>query len=332
LARNIRVEPGNDGAITEPGSAEELDALRAEIRENFPVEAILEELGSDKKPRNVVLGAALLLVGEIAPALLAAVESAATGAELSERESGIAFYGLHILGAARDTRAFPALMRILHLPQERLDHFLGDALTETIKRVVVGTFDGRAEELFAFIADTSIDEFSRLEILNAVAFLAFEGRIEMAEAKSFLMRFDEERLAPEQDMAWCGWETAIALLGFRDLIPRVEAAWRDGRTPPGYSDPKYFFADLKRAETEWSNAERFKADHHLGYIEDIADELSWVSYPDDENDEYYGDFEERGTIENDGQPHLNPFRHVGRNDPCPCGSGKKYKKCHGAAA
>jgi preprotein translocase subunit SecA len=23
---------------------------------------------------------------------------------------------------------------------------------------------------------------------------------------------------------------------------------------------------------------------------------------------------------------------VGRNDPCPCGSGKKYKRCHGAAA
>ena len=21
---------------------------------------------------------------------------------------------------------------------------------------------------------------------------------------------------------------------------------------------------------------------------------------------------------------------VGRNDPCPCGSGKKYKQCHGA--
>jgi uncharacterized protein YecA (UPF0149 family) len=21
----------------------------------------------------------------------------------------------------------------------------------------------------------------------------------------------------------------------------------------------------------------------------------------------------------------------GRNDPCPCGSGKKYKKCHGSA-
>jgi len=26
----------------------------------------------------------------------------------------------------------------------------------------------------------------------------------------------------------------------------------------------------------------------------------------------------------------NDVKKVGRNDPCPCGSGKKYKKCHGA--
>ena len=32
-------------------------------------------------------------------------------------------------------------------------------------------------------------------------------------------------------------------------------------------------------------------------------------------------------------PMIQPIRSgrkVGRNDPCPCGSGKKYKKCHGA--
>jgi uncharacterized protein len=32
-------------------------------------------------------------------------------------------------------------------------------------------------------------------------------------------------------------------------------------------------------------------------------------------------------------PRVEPARKVpepGRNDPCPCGSGKKYKKCHGA--
>lgn len=30
-----------------------------------------------------------------------------------------------------------------------------------------------------------------------------------------------------------------------------------------------------------------------------------------------------------GEPLRNPYKNVGRNDPCPCGSGKKFKKCHG---
>jgi preprotein translocase subunit SecA len=32
------------------------------------------------------------------------------------------------------------------------------------------------------------------------------------------------------------------------------------------------------------------------------------------------------------QPMVRDAEKVGRNDPCPCGSGKKYKKCHGAGA
>jgi preprotein translocase subunit SecA len=36
----------------------------------------------------------------------------------------------------------------------------------------------------------------------------------------------------------------------------------------------------------------------------------------------------------ENSPAVEPIRNqgsrVGRNDPCPCGSGKKYKKCHGA--
>ncbi|MFN2316377.1 MAG: SEC-C metal-binding domain-containing protein, partial [Gemmatimonadales bacterium] len=31
-----------------------------------------------------------------------------------------------------------------------------------------------------------------------------------------------------------------------------------------------------------------------------------------------------------GAPRGGAVPEVGRNDPCPCGSGKKYKKCHGA--
>ena len=30
------------------------------------------------------------------------------------------------------------------------------------------------------------------------------------------------------------------------------------------------------------------------------------------------------------EPYVRAAPKVGRNDPCPCGSGKKFKKCHGA--
>jgi preprotein translocase subunit SecA len=33
-----------------------------------------------------------------------------------------------------------------------------------------------------------------------------------------------------------------------------------------------------------------------------------------------------------GSPAVNKAPKVGRNELCPCGSGKKYKKCHGAPA
>jgi len=32
------------------------------------------------------------------------------------------------------------------------------------------------------------------------------------------------------------------------------------------------------------------------------------------------------------QPIERQYAKVGRNDPCPCGSGKKYKHCHGKLA
>ncbi|MGC2459378.1 MAG: SEC-C metal-binding domain-containing protein [Steroidobacteraceae bacterium] len=37
-----------------------------------------------------------------------------------------------------------------------------------------------------------------------------------------------------------------------------------------------------------------------------------------------------GAAERAAAPFVRSDRKVGRNEPCPCGSGKKYKHCHGA--
>ncbi|PHJ42397.1 preprotein translocase subunit SecA [Vibrio sp. PID17_43] len=39
--------------------------------------------------------------------------------------------------------------------------------------------------------------------------------------------------------------------------------------------------------------------------------------------------EDEAAAEGSNQPMVRDERKVGRNEPCPCGSGKKYKQCHG---
>ena len=39
--------------------------------------------------------------------------------------------------------------------------------------------------------------------------------------------------------------------------------------------------------------------------------------------------EPAGAAQCPGSPFTREQPKVGRNEPCPCGSGKKYKQCHG---
>jgi hypothetical protein len=38
-----------------------------------------------------------------------------------------------------------------------------------------------------------------------------------------------------------------------------------------------------------------------------------------------------GGVETHGDASLDPYANVGRNDLCPCGSGRKFKRCHGGS-
>jgi uncharacterized protein YecA (UPF0149 family) len=53
-----------------------------------------------------------------------------------------------------------------------------------------------------------------------------------------------------------------------------------------------------------------------------------VAEDDAENaSDWDNDFYDEGGDE-PAEQALNPYKSIGRNDPCPCGSGKKFKKCH----
>lgn len=74
----------------------------------------------------------------------------------------------------------------------------------------------------------------------------------------------------------------------------------------------------------------------------IEDELAAAMHRINKSGAFKAAFDEVGVTEEDIKQVLEEIREekvdpvkyeqakVGRNDPCPCGSGKKYKKCCGA--
>ena len=69
----------------------------------------------------------------------------------------------------------------------------------------------------------------------------------------------------------------------------------------------------------------------LGPLSDAVEALQRVEAAIEEAarnaPEDYDPAHEGGNDTGEGAPAVNPTRDIGRNDPCPCGSGKKYKKC-----
>ena len=59
-------------------------------------------------------------------------------------------------------------------------------------------------------------------------------------------------------------------------------------------------------------------------------QYSDLSYDQPEvGDDSESDSDSPGETKEKQQPIVNTVPKVGRNDPCPCQSGKKYKHCHG---
>lgn len=71
-----------------------------------------------------------------------------------------------------------------------------------------------------------------------------------------------------------------------------------------------------------------KAEEDVQAVEEQRRSKVEVNYQHDELDTFSA--EEPQTPEDESaQPFVRDGRKVGRNEPCPCGSGKKYKQCHG---
>ena len=111
----------------------------------------------------------------------------------------------------------------------------------------------------------------------------------------------------------------FAILNERDAF-RTELIRLHKEYPQLYALHADFFNEaLRTRNLEKMIMQRVKVMAKNGYMPSHSSHASYAAYDDEEYDEEEA-FVIQETVRREGPK-------IGRNDPCPCGSGKKYKKC-----
>lgn len=246
-------------------------------------------------------------------------------------------YALFLLASWRDRRAFPALLRLARMSEDELDALLGDHMTETLPRALAACCDDDAA-LHALAFDEAASFWGRSAAFEALALRVLEGDGDREALIAWLDSNgqalfaslpasqgarsveDEERAELLDTLAY-----TITRVGGGELSDKVFAWYDSGWLNPELADRAMLEEDLKKSFADCQ--EELKANPTAGYPRNVVEEISiWACFSDED------DFDDED--DEDDAPTQEPYRRdeakVGRNDPCPCGSGKKFKKCHGA--
>jgi hypothetical protein len=232
----------------------------------------------------------------------------------------------HLLGEWQDPRAYRPLVQMLRRPTQVIDHLLGDAVTETSFRVIAGTFDGDLQPVINAIEDKKADEFARSSLMSALVLIAQLHASQRPVIEDYFRSFRQRCPKAPTDVL-TGWMDAIAALGLEDMSEAVRDVFDKDLIPQDYCDFGHFLEDLDA--TRKGSVSPANRRHQKLLITDAIDELSkWHCYSDD--------FLKQQKISKvDNALRVAPWTEalkttpekLSRNDPCPCGSGKKFKKC-----
>src|SRR6267378_1561341 len=289
--------------------------------------AILHELTHAAGLPREALKAASAQRGEMVPLFLEEIETYLALEPAARAKPTPLFFVFHLLGDWREKAAYGPLARLLKLPGGEVDAIFGDGITTTSHRVMASVFDGDPQPLYDIILDPNVEEFIRAGMCEALAMVTLRGELDRAVAGRFLRDAFINLQPQRQNFVWVGWESAIAMLGMSELKILVKKAFDRGFIDSHVLGFEHFEQDLRRGIEHPGEPWR-PDDHEYTLFGDTIEELSgWYCFT-----EQYSEDQERWRRQAEAnrarsQRLENPFKGVGRNDPCPCGSGKKFKKC-----
>ena len=303
--------------------------IESELDKELTIEQIKNKLFylDSGFPKEAVL-AAIDQKSSIIPILIACLSNAIENCENLEDGFIGQLFAVFLLSQFKEKSAFPLMIQLARLPEDKIDFLIGDCITEHLHRFIASTYNGDLDAIKNLIEDTDVNQWSRNAGVGALVTLANHGHISIDETVRYISTlFESDSFIDDYDQI-------THLVGVCcDFYPErfyheVQKAFEDQKVD-GFS---IGWDDFKQS---LSQQKSHVVDNFHTFIEDtIAEMEHWHCFEDaDSNDNHTSDFfSSSNWFENlpssiVSKQIVRGTPKIGRNEPCPCNSGKKYKKC-----
>ena len=277
------------------------------------LKVILKELESNtgRFPREA-LREAIAQRERIIPALLNLLRGAQNNIDsVANSESYIAhIYSMYLLAQFREPRAYPLIADFFSIPGEVTLDVTGDVVTEDLNRILASVSGGDTGRIELLVQDENVNGYVRGAALNGLLVLVARGAKTREEVMDYFQSLFHGGLERKWSHAWDSLVRCCCELYPKEVMEDIERAFTDDLI-----DEQFIGADWAPEILSLGQEkvlQRLTENKRYRYIEDVIQEMEWWACFD--------------------QPQKKPRKKVkvGRNDPCPCGSGKKYKRCCGS--
>ena len=176
----------------------------------------------------------------------------------------------------------------------------------------------------------TLDEYIRASALRSLSILVHEEVLSRGTVIEYFAELFRGKLEKEHSHLWDALAAEAVDLHAKTLADDIQGGFETGLLWPGFMHPQ----EIDKAFSQSEDAVLARSrEHSPGLIDSVVDEMRWWACfkPQTTPGKTSGWRETRlpaGKHNPGAAVRAEPK--VGRNAPCPCGSGKKYKKCCGA--
>jgi len=265
---------------------------------------------------------------EITPELLRILEETVDRPRQLDAEGDYMahLYAMFLLAQFRETRAYSLVVRLASLPGDLLYSLCGDFITEDLGRVLASVCGGELASIQSLIENDATDEWVRGAALSSLVTLVAAGQKSRDDIVSYFAGLFRSKLVRKWSHVWDTLVSYSSDLYPEELLDDIKQAYEDGLVDPGYIG----FDDVKRDLALGKDRifARLVDNPHRRLVGDTVAEMGWWAC--------FREDRAKNTARAASDSKLNSAASsqirraapkTGRNEPCPCGSGKKYKKC-----